>query len=877
MKQICTCGFFERIPVGLFRSTLEGTLLEVNPSLVKDLAYPDRESLLAKNFADLFVDPHEYEQLLTMLKKSNLIDEYGVELRRYDGTTVPVTCSCGKVDRDQSGEQPYIEGAFKDITERKNLENEMRNNEVRFRALVEKSSDATVIINAAGEFTYISPALENVLGYSPEFLLGKSAFSLIHPGDEEGARNAFAALIESGSQATLELYCRHADDSWRYLQAVGANYFHDPAIQGLVVNLHDITARKKMEEETRVFELAIETSLDGFLLNDLKGNITYANAAALRIFGYSLEEIAGMHAFGLAPDLDTGLIIHESIEKTGGWIGEVTGVRKNGELFPCLLTNSRVRDTRGNPVATLATFRDITEQKQAEKALRESEARYRTLVETCADAISLTDLKGRFLAFNKQFTRLYGFESLEELVRADVSIWDLIVEADRPRTSQEAAKLLKYGSNSNIQYSAIRKDGTVFPIEVSASLICDAEGQPSAFVAISRDITVRKMIEEELLLAKEAAEAANRAKSEFLANMSHELRTPLNAILGFSQVLERGTYGELNVKQVEFLKYIRESGNHLLEMVNDILDLAKIEAGKFQLEKKPVDLGFLLQQAVAAIASLAEMKQIKLVKNFMTPLGNLETDEIRLKQVVYNLLSNAVKFTEAGKQIGIDVQAEGPDAVISVWDEGIGIPAEDLERIFNPFEQVRNIKGTGLGLAIVKRMVTLLGGTVGVISTPGSGSRFTVRLPGLNLAPAIPGETGEYQSGSTLTAAKTRKKILVVEDNLLNQELLRSVLEASRFRILIVPNGEEALQLCSGADFDLVLMDIQLPGMNGIETMEQMRLRLTRPIPFIALTSFAMKGDREKYLEMGFENYLSKPLDIDQLLQTIELVLQLNG
>jgi PAS domain S-box-containing protein len=430
MKQICTCGLFERLPVGIFRATPEGTLLEVNTSLVRNLVYPDRESLLAKNLADLFVDPHEYQYLMGLMEKDSRAVDFGTELRRYDGTVASVVCNCCPVFEDQPGGS-YLEGTFKDISERKHLENELRNNEVRFRALVEKSSDAMIILNTAGELIYISPALGNVLGYAPEVLLGKSAFSLVHQEDVEEARNTFAAIIESGNQATLELRWRHADNSWRYLQAVGANYLHDPVIQGLVVNLHDTTARKQIEEEIHIFKAAFETSLDGFLLVDLKGNITYANAVALRTFGYSLEEITGMHAFGLASDLNTGLIIHESIEKTGGWIGEVTGVRKNGELFPCLLTNSRVRDTRGNPVATLGIFRDITEQKQAEKALRESEVRYRTLVETCADAISLLDLDGKFLAFNKQFSRLHGYESPEELIQAGVTSSDATVSKDR--------------------------------------------------------------------------------------------------------------------------------------------------------------------------------------------------------------------------------------------------------------------------------------------------------------------------------------------------------------------------------------------------------------------------------------------------------------
>ena len=389
-------------------------------------------------------------------------------------------------------------------------------------------------------------------------------------------------------------------------------------------------------------------------------------------------------------------------------------------------------------------------------------------------------------------------------------------------------------------------------------------------------VSLNEDLQEQAANAKSSAEeakASTLAKSQFLANMSHELRTPLNSIIGFCQILEKQTTKNLSGKQMVYFENIRNSGDHLLEMVNDILDLSKIEAGKVDIVSTPFDLGKMLTRSPSIIKDVANQKNIQIDINIEPDLGWLRGDETRVKQVIYNLLSNAVKFTESGKRIGIDASAEKGHFTISVWDEGIGIPDTHLETIFDPFEQTKAghtsaEEGTGLGLAISKQLIELHQGTIVATSQVGVGSRFIINLPGRLSAGEVLIEKGAVQDPPKIDPPSTDARILVTEDNILNQQLIEAVLED--YKLDFAGSGEEALQKVSENEFDLILMDIHLPGIDGIETMKQIRQKLEKNIPILAVTAFAMKGDEEKYLNEGFDDYVSKPVNVDLLIQKVE-------
>ncbi len=391
---------------------------------------------------------------------------------------------------------------------------------------------------------------------------------------------------------------------------------------------------------------------------------------------------------------------------------------------------------------------------------------------------------------------------------------------------------------------------------------------------LEKAISDRKAAEMQANAAKKQADAANQAKSEFLANMSHELRTPLNAIIGFTEILGMKLSSILNEKQQRYFNRINESGQHLLEMVNDILDLSKIEAKKIELEVKPFNFGKMLLRSPNIIQSQVERKNLHVETNLQPDLGWLNGDETRLKQVIYNLLSNAIKFTGNGKRIGIDGSIKGNDFLVTIWDEGVGIPEEHFERIFDPFEQIHkeiyDERGTGLGLSISKQLVELHGGTISVTSKIGEGSRFSIRLPGRIMIEEPAGDVRVPQTAADGAGKGKGLRILVTEDNEFNREVMEEVLEEHQLDFAL--SGEEAVRMATEFTYDIIFMDIQLPGIDGVEAMKRIRQNLDKHPPIVALTAYAMNGDKERLIIDGFDDYVSKPINIDQLHDTIKRV-----
>ena len=406
--------------------------------------------------------------------------------------------------------------------------------------------------------------------------------------------------------------------------------------------------------------------------------------------------------------------------------------------------------------------------------------------------------------------------------------------------------------------------------------------QAEAALAEERALLAQRVRERTAELSKANAELARvaRLKDEFLAAMSHELRTPLHAILGSAEILREKIFGDLNEKQLKYAQNVEEGGRHLLELINDILDLSKIEAGKMELELMPTSVRSVSEASVRLVKQLAHKKQLQLTYTIDDGITSLLADERRLKQILVNLLSNAIKFTPEGGQIGLEVKKDlAQEAVhFTVWDTGIGIAPEDLARLFQPFVQLdsklaRQYYGTGLGLSLVSRMTEMHGGGISVESEVGRGSRFTVSLPWARPTETSPpaAELDELVPAGVGQAGAKQPLILLADDNEDNINLVVDYLAQQSYQIIIARNGQEAIALAQEERPDLILMDVQMPGMDGLEATRRLRAETAfATTPIIVVTALAMPGDRERCLASGANEYLSKPLNLRGLVRTIE-------
>jgi PAS domain S-box-containing protein len=534
------------------------------------------------------------------------------------------------------------------------------------------------------------------------------------------------------------------------------------------------------------------------------------------------------------------------------------------------------------------------ELREAEirRSHRAAETRYQLLVESLPGIVYIhpLDWEAGPIYASPQIKNILGYSSEEWL--ADPTFWQSRLHPeDREAALAGIQQSGQTGAPLEIEYRMLARDGSVVWFRDQAILVRDDKGQPVYWMGLMIDITHRKQAEQEILRLNAELEQrveartqelarALRAKDEFLASMSHELRTPLNAILGLSESLAEHTAGPLNEKQERYVKTINESGSHLLSLINDILDLARIEAGQIVLNIDEVDLHQVCHASLRMVNELANRKSQEVSLSLDEEIGSLWADERRLKQILVNLLSNAVKFTPSGGKIGLEVRGDRQEKLVhfTVWDTGIGIAKEDLQRLFQPFVQVdsslaREAAGTGLGLALVAQMARLHGGGVSVESEPGVGSRFTLTLP---WEPALATDmelrlksTGKFRA--IKPGAPSRPIILLIEDTRETILMITDYLQLAGYDVISARDAVSGLEQAKKIRPDLILMDIQLPGMDGLEATRKLRADPTlRTIPIIALTALAMPGDRERCLAAGATDYVTKPVSLKKLAQMIE-------
>ena len=498
------------------------------------------------------------------------------------------------------------------------------------------------------------------------------------------------------------------------------------------------------------------------------------------------------------------------------------------------------------------------------RELRANEEHFRTLIDLAADTILQGDIEGTIIGANQQAEQLTGY-SQAELIGMNIS--QLFSEEERKRLPLRY-DLLKLGQTVMLERLLQRKDGRLVPVEMNSKMMPD--GTYQAFV---RDFSARKQAEQELVLARQAAESASEAKSLFLANMSHEIRTPLNAIIGINSLLvERLESGELQ----ELAKDSMAAANNLLDIISDVLDISKIETGKLEIVKVPFEPRMLLNQLERMFGAIVREKGLRFEVSLAVNLsGLLVSDPARIQQIGVNLLSNALKFIEQGairlRLSGSSLDENTMQLELIVSDSGKGIMAENLERVFTPFVQedlstTRKFGGTGLGLSISRHLAEMLGGTIKVESRIGEGSIFTCTIP----CQISKRDAAERDSAARdeAQAVCRRLRILVAEDSVVNCKMMEAILRMEGHRVRFVDTGRKAVEAWRQESFDLILMDIQMPEMDGMQATAIIRATEAEKgghIPIIALTAYAMSGDKQRFLDAGMDAYLPKPITTEQL------------
>ena len=739
--------------------------------------------------------------------------------------------------------------------------------------------------------TDANPAMCRMLGLTRSEMLGRDIFAFV---DEANAAifRQHVARRDQGQASGYEISLRRADGSAVHCYNNATPLFDDAGLKiGALGIFSDISRLKHAEQQlrltsdalaaqSRVLEVTLDSLSQGVLSIDANGRTNAYNRRLLELLEMpesllqarpSLQELRQYqfeHGHMVGEDASPDAVARRTQAP------QYLRTRRDGLVL-------EVQTRAAADGSVVRTYADVTAQVRAQQALGKSEARFRSMADAAPALIWESDTRGNAVWFNQCWLSYTGRSLQAELACA----WPDRLHADDIEPCRRAfADAAARQAPCTMEYRVKRADGSLAWI-VDHVIARAAPGEPfQGFIAYGWDITERKLAEAALTAAKDEAERASRAKSEFLSRMSHELRTPLNAVLGFGQLLETDSANPLNAQQRGRVEELLRGGRHLLSLINEVLDLARIEAGTLQLQLQPVGLAALAGDCLRLMQPVAAERGVTVtVAADADGAARVQADPTRLKQVLINLLSNAIKYNRRGGFVGLSWQVEqgGGQVRIDVQDNGPGLRSDQQERLFQAFERLdaerTHVEGAGIGLALSKWLVDLMRGEIGVRSTAGVGSTFWLRLASVDASaagPAAPVAVSSNPPEATAPAMR-RRSVLYIEDNAVNQVLMQGML-AKREHIDLVVAGMplEGLALARQRPPELVLLDIQLPGIDGYEVLRRLQADpLTRHIPVVAVSANALSSDREQAAQAGFVDYITKPLDLTRLLALVDSVL----
>jgi PAS domain S-box-containing protein len=864
----------------------DGTILTWNRGAQALLGYTPEEAI--GHHVSMLVSPgrHQYIEAFTrQILQGRTTSQRESLLIRQDGHAV-VVCITASSILNSAGEAVAISAIIHDITQRKQAEE----SRALLASIVESSDFAIASMTLDGSILSWNKGAEALFGYTAEEIVGKNTLVLVPPDCRDAVRQSLAN-VQSGAVSSYDTV-RLAKDGRRIDVTGSGSPIRNPRgeIVGAAVIARDIgeslRAKQKLRESEKLYRALFENLLNGFaycrmLFEDGKPqDFIYLVTNDAFTSQTGLKDVVGRRVTEVIPG------IREADPRLFEIYGRVamTGQPECFEMFvEALQMWYWISVYSPAPEHFVAVFDVITERKQAEEALKSSEEKFRQLAENIHQVFWLVDAStNQTLYLSPAYEQVWG-RTCDSAYQNPDSWLDAVHPQDRVQARQLLAAQTKQEAVET-EFRIRTPDGQEKWIWNRAFPVFDQAGQVIRIGGVAEDITGRKRHEEDLVRARQGAEAANVAKSRFLANMSHEIRTPMNGILGMLQLL---LDTDLNPEQRDYANVIDTCGRTLMSLIDDILDLSKIEARKLTLEHMDFDPRHVVEDVVQTLSTQAATKGLAFGWRAAPETPTLLTgDANRLRQILLNLAGNAIKFTERG-EVAVDAAVESQDngkttLRFSIADTGIGIGPDQAAGLFAPFVQAdasntRKYGGAGLGLSISKPLVEMMGGTIGFHSAAGAGSTFwftavfdtppepapastvparTIALPPANGSHVVPPGVGRTRRDA---------RLLVAEDNPTNQIVLLAQLEKLGYQAHVVANGVEAVEAVQREEYDLVLMDCQMPGMDGFEATRQIR-RSPRPhVPIIAVTAHAMVGDRERYIREGMDDYLSKPVALDPL------------
>lgn len=828
----------------------------------------------AEQSKHLFKDSENFmnriEELLT-LRKLAVNDELELaDGRFFERDYIPIF-----VDKEYKGHL----WKYRDITGRKKTQIAIEQSELKNRLIMNAALDAIITIDNKGHITFWNPQAEKIFGWKETEILGRKISDTIIPSQ-------FRIAHEKGMQIYTETGTGSVLNKQFEISAINKEGKEFPIELSIVPIeqdgnkffcsfIRDISQRKHTEKQLRLTSLVASLNRNGVIFTDTTGKIIWSNEGFSTLIGYSSNEIMGKTPLDLMKGEQTSRsVLNEMLAQFyngNNFNVELICYRKDNSWFWGACNAQAIKNNKGEIELFFAFVEDITNKKHAEEQLRIQEEKYRNIIANMNLGLLEVDKTDKIQFANQSFCNISGY-SLDELINKNAA--QLFTKGANLDFVHTKTDLRKKGISDAYEIAIKNKTGNVRWWFVSGAPRYNDKGEHIGSIGIHLDITDQKKMEQNLIEAKKQAENSTKAKEIFLANMSHEIRTPMNAILGMSHQLAKTSLDE---KQHFYLDTIRSAAENLLVIINDILDLSKIEAGKMHIEK----INFIPKRIVGSVMQVlqhkAEEKGLNLINSFCDPdlSSVLIGDPYRLNQILINLVGNAIKFTEKGYvDLSCKVITDNQNIQIiriKVKDTGIGMEKEFVEKIFEKFNQEdisvgRRYGGTGLGMSICKELINLMDGSIEIKSKKNEGTTVAFTIP------FTKGKAEHLPVKETYTVDTQiigGKKILIVDDNEMNRLVATTILSNYQADLKEVVNGEEAIEAFNQNTYDLVLMDVQMPVLNGIEATSIIRNTIKSTVPIIALTANAIKGESEKCLSVGMNDFIAKPFEEQELIRKI--------